>query len=117
MRHKVQAWPLGDEALLKDLGERLARRRLELGWTQTQLAEAAGLSRSTVERLESGHSVQLLGFLRLLRALGLLADWGAWLPEAGPGPMALLKGKGKPRQRARPSQKAAPAPWRWGDEG
>jgi transcriptional regulator with XRE-family HTH domain len=43
-----------DVALLQELGQRIARLRLERNLTQPQLAEQAGISKRTLERLESG---------------------------------------------------------------
>lgn len=108
---------LTDDAVLAELGGRLARLRLDSGLTQAQLAEQAGLSKRTLERLEAGQSSQLLSLIRVLRVLGRLGGLEALLPDTGPGPMALLRGKGKPPQRA--SRRAVAEPkgeWQWGDD-
>jgi DNA-binding XRE family transcriptional regulator len=47
---------LSDESLLKELGGRLAAARIVRNLTQAALAEQAGVSKRTVERLESGGS-------------------------------------------------------------
>jgi DNA-binding XRE family transcriptional regulator len=89
---------LTDDAILAELGTRVARCRLERQLTQADLAEQAGVSKRTVERIEAGASAQL--------------------PEAAPRPMDLLKRKGKARQRAssrRPSE-GSNTPWSWDDE-
>lgn len=107
---------LTDEAVLAELGARLARRRLALALTQAQLAEAAGVGKRTVERLEAGASVQLVSLVRVLRALDLLASLDAWLPAVRPGPLDLLEREGRVRQRASGEQGAGEAPWTWGEE-
>ena len=58
---------------LRALGEDvLAWRRLR-GLTQAQLADRAGISRSTLERLEHGDGgVAIENMMRVLRALGIL---------------------------------------------
>ena len=89
-----------DAAVLGALGERLARRRLERNLTQAQLAREAGVSLSTVGRLEAGESTQLTNLVRVLRALDLLAHFDELLPAPTPGPLEQLRGGGKPRQRA-----------------
>jgi transcriptional regulator with XRE-family HTH domain len=62
-----------DDMLLRELGARLARVRLERNLTQAQLAMEAGISKRTVERIERGEAAaQLSGFLRLCRALELI---------------------------------------------
>ena len=76
---------LTDQATLAELGVRAARARLERGWTQAQLAEAAGVSKATVERLENGSSTQLHNLLRCLRALDRLENLEGLLPERRTG--------------------------------
>lgn len=109
---------LTDEAVLKELGGRLASARIERNLTQAALAEQAGVSKRTVERLESGEvATQLSGFLRVCRALGLLERFETLLPEPVPGPMAQLKKAERKRQRATGKKAAAAKPkkWTWGE--
>ncbi len=40
--------------LIQELGRAVRRGRIARGWTQARLAEAAGLSRNTLNRLENG---------------------------------------------------------------
>lgn len=49
----------------------LAARRQELGLTQTELAELAGVARGPVVAAESGRSVSLEVLLALVQVLGL----------------------------------------------
>jgi transcriptional regulator with XRE-family HTH domain len=108
---------LSDDATLQEMGVRLRCLRFERDWTQTDLAEAAGISRGTVERLETGASTQLTNWLRCLRALGQLQQLDLLLPDAEPGPIELLAGRGRPRQRVRQARQATPKPggWQWGE--
>ncbi|MGI9251811.1 MAG: helix-turn-helix domain-containing protein [Pseudohongiellaceae bacterium] len=119
-----------DKALLIELGERLARQRLNKGLSQKTLAEEAGVSRMTVHRVEQGESVQFTNLVRLLRALDLLDGLDVVVPQPGVSPVQLLKLRGKVRQRA-PRQAGKPEknrlaeqghpdspakkPWTWGD--
>lgn len=48
---------LTDEAVLGELGERLAALRLSRNLTQRQLAKQAGVARSLVQRIEAGEPV------------------------------------------------------------
>lgn len=108
---------LSDETILLELGERLAQRRLELELTQAELAEQAGVSKRTVERIEAGATTQLSTLIRILRILELLDRLENLVPVSGPRPLDLLKLKGKERQRAPRGKKSAPdEPWKWGDE-
>ena len=106
---------LTDQAILGELGRRLAASRLERNLTQLQLAQEAGVSRCTLQRLESGEvATQLSGLLRVCRALGLLERFDMLLPEAVASPMVRLKQKGRERQRAkRKKVDAAPPKWTW----
>ncbi len=105
-------------SVLTDLGARIARLRLDKNLTQAELAERAGVAKSTVERLESGAAAtQLSGFIRVCRALDILERFDLLIPESLPSPIAQLKLRGKQRRRAssvktpeRPSKK-----WVWGD--
>jgi len=107
-------------AVLAEIGPRLAHRRIESGLTQSALARQAGVGRSTVERLEAGHSTQVSSFIRILRVLGLLEQFLNIVPEPGPSPMALLKGQRKTRKRAsRKRQLTVEKPtreWTWSDD-
>lgn len=115
---------LTDDAALQELGRRLARHRLGRNLTQQGLANEAGVGRKAVLRLEGGDPVQLLTFVRVLRALGLLDAFDQLIPVAQPSPIELLEMQGRGRQRAsgtrRRSQEASQEPdgepWRWGDE-
>ncbi len=104
-------------AILAELGGRLAQRRLALELTQEMLAEQAGVSKRTVERIEAGATAQVSTFIRVLRALELLDRLETLVPQAGPRPMDLIKLKGKARKRASGKRKLGDkGPWQWGDE-
>lgn len=109
---------LTDEAVLAELGKRVLRLRLDRLWTQAEFARRAGIGKRTVERLENGESVQAVGLVRVMRALGLLETLDALMPEEAERPMELLKNKAKPRRRAYSprSKKSDGATWLWEDE-
>jgi transcriptional regulator with XRE-family HTH domain len=108
-----------DDAVLSELGGRLAQVRLERNLTQAQLAEQAGVSKRTVERLESGSvATQLSGFIRVCRVLDLVERFDLLVPVPVPSPVEQLKLRGRKRQRAstRSKAKAPSKKWQWGDE-
>ena len=112
---------LTDDAVLRELGGRLSKIRLERNMTQAQLAEQAGVSKRTVERLEKGAvATQLAGFIRVCRILGVLDRFETLLPEPAPSPMTQLELHGKQRWRAYTSKKKEEKPaikkWQWGHE-
>lgn len=117
---------LTDNSVLKVLGKRLAAHRIALGLTQAQLSTEAGVAKRTVERMEAGHSAEIVTWIRLLRVLGLVGELERLVPESVPGPMQLLKEKKKnvarkraPRQgraASRAKRKEGAKPWTWGED-
>ena len=112
-----------DDVVLGELGERLARTRLERNLGQGQLAVEAGVSKSTVERLETGEPVKMSSFVRILRALDLLDQLDRLLPEPLLSPIERLKTQGRQRKRAsgkrggdpRAGEGDEPGTWTWAD--
>lgn len=104
---------LTDNAILTELGARLTHRRITLQLTQADLALQSGVAKRTVERIEAGASAQLSTLIRLLRVLELLNELERLIPAAQPGPMELLKYRGKPRQRASKTRKVEERGKRW----
>lgn len=109
---------LTDDAVLAELGARIAGRRVALQLTQAAVAEQAGIAKRTLERMEAGLTSQLATLVRVLRVLDAASALDGLIPECGPRPMDLLKRKSKIRQRA--SKPRAPKPtgkqWRWDDK-
>ncbi len=109
---------LSDGAILAELGERITRRRLDHQLTQAALAREAGVAKRTLERVEAGATAQMSTIIRIFRVLDLLPALDQVLPASKPGPIELMKRKGKTRRRAS-SQARSPeqqAPWTWGDD-
>ena len=108
---------LSDPAILEILGARLARQRIESQHTQADLAERAGISKRTLERLEAGRGAELVTLIRVLRALDLIGGLELLIPPLPPSPIAQLKLRGKERKRAsrpRRTSDQAKKPWSWG---
>lgn len=111
---------LSDLAVLQEIGLRAERRRIDAGLTQAQLAEEAGISKRTVERIEAGQSTDFVMLLRVLRVLKLIEALDQLVPDLPQSPLTLLKGKGRARKRVgqpraatgTPASKQA-APWKW----
>jgi transcriptional regulator with XRE-family HTH domain len=108
-----------DDAVLVELGGRLARIRLERNLTQAQVAEQSGVSKRTIERLETGAvATQLSGFIRVCRVLNLLDRFVTLISEPVPSPVAQLKLRGRQRRRASTTKaaKSSAKKWQWGNE-
>jgi transcriptional regulator with XRE-family HTH domain len=113
---------LNDEAVLRELGERLAGVRLSSDLTQRELGAQAGVGRTVIQRIEAGESVTTPNLIRVLRALDMLDILDRLIPQSSPSPVQQLKLRGRQRRRASGAHGSAdePAgkgrPWRWGDE-
>ena len=114
---------LTDSAVLEELGKRLERRRIDANLTQAQLAQEAGISKRTLERIESGASTDFAMLIRTLRALGEIEGLENLIPDLPQSPLTLLKQHGRTRKRAfQPRSKAGriaerkpSGPWKWGE--
>ena len=91
---------LSDEAILKEIGRRLKRKRLELNQSQQHLADAAGLNRTTISQIERGAPFGVLTLIQILRRLNALEALENFLPDPGISPLQLAKLKGNQRRRA-----------------
>ncbi len=89
-----------DYAILREIGRRLKRRRLERNLSQQKVADLAGLARSTIVEIEKGSPSTLLTFVQILRALDVLDELDSFLPDPGISPLQLVRLKGKERMRA-----------------
>ena len=109
---------MSDAAILAELGQRLARHRLNANITQAVVAREAGVARRTLSRAENGQPIDSQNLVRILRALGLLDGLNALLPAERPSPVAMAQQQGAVRERARgkpPAGDQSPD-WRWPDE-
>jgi putative transcriptional regulator len=107
-----------DDAVLKEIGNRIAQYRLNQDKTQAALAQEAGVSNRTMTRVENGNSIQASSLIRILRALKLLENLDGLIPEPVASPVQQLKMQGKQRKRAS-SKLEMPykeGTWSWGDE-
>ncbi len=92
---------LSDQALSSDIGRFVQQNRLKQNRTQSEVAEAAGISRSTLSLLEKGETVTVTTLLQVLRVLDLLDIMNAFqVKEPEISPLAYAKLKKKERKRA-----------------
>ena len=107
-----------DDAVLKELGRRVAQYRLNMNLPQGTLANEAGVSQRTVIRVEHGESAQAANLIRILRALQLLGNMDALIPEPVASPIQQVRLQGRQRRRASApsSPQAHKKPWSWGNE-
>lgn len=92
---------MSDKALAEHIGIFISHHRLEQNKTQEMLANAAGISRSTLSLLERGETVTLATLIQTLRALDQLHIMEVFSVKQTISPLALAKMEKEKRQRAR----------------
>ncbi|MGH8156677.1 MAG: helix-turn-helix domain-containing protein [Rhodanobacter sp.] len=91
---------LSDPKVLRAIGERIRALRLDRDLSQSALAEHAGISLPTVQRLEAGQRLQVENLVRVLRSLGKLDALEAIFLAPPVSPMALATQVKPMRKRA-----------------
>jgi len=99
-----------EKEILSEIGRRLAKIRKQQGFSQTSLAEEAGVGVATIRRIEGGQDGQFETWLKLLKALNLISAIDAFLPETLSSPMAEVLAT---KKRKRTDSSAGIV---WGDE-
>lgn len=89
-----------DKAILIELGDFVKATRLEQNKTQQQLADLAGVNRSTIVQIENGSGATMLSFIQVLRALEQLDLFGSFQIKPVISPLLLAKQEIQKRKRA-----------------
>jgi transcriptional regulator with XRE-family HTH domain len=89
---------------LRESGRRLAQIRLSRDLAQEELAQRAGVSKRTIERLETGvGGVRIDSFFAVCGALGLTVGFETLLPEVQLSPQDILAKRALPKRARRRS--------------
>jgi transcriptional regulator with XRE-family HTH domain len=102
---------VSDAALgsLNQLGARLKQARLRRNWTQSQSAQKAGLSESSIKKVEAGSSRITMGaYLALLDIYGLATAFDQVLAP-GDDTLGEALSRANTRRRARQPRAEGPA--------
>jgi len=91
---------MSDKALIEQIGAFIKHHRLRQNRTQNEVAEEAGISRSTLSLLERGETVTILTLIQVLRVLDQLHIMNAFRVEERVSPIALAKLEKEKRKRA-----------------
>lgn len=91
---------MSDNALVQQIGAFVKHHRMEQNKTQYNLANAAGISRSTLSLLERGETVTLATLIQVLRVLDILHIMDAFVVQQSISPLALAKIEKEKRKRA-----------------
>jgi len=92
---------MSDKALTEHIGAFIKHHRLEQNKTQEILAQAAGISRSTLSLLERGETVTLATLIQVLRVLDQLHIMDVFTIQQTISPLTLAKMEKEKRKRAR----------------
>ena len=105
-----------NEVIMKELGIRIKDTRISIELTQRDLAQRAGVSQRTIERVENGENVRVESILNILREMQLLQNLENLIPEQKLRPTELFDNQ-KKRVRARTKKYTdITIEWEWGDE-
>ncbi len=96
----MSIYGMSDMAILKEIGQRIRRKRLQKNISQQELGEISGLNRTTIGDIERGSPFGVLTLIQTLRALEALEEIDGFLPDPGISPLQLAKMRGKERRRA-----------------
>ena len=114
MTHKIDFSTASSESIIDTLCKRLDEIRLSRNISQADLAEEAGVSRSTMTRLADGKPISLDSFVRVMTALRLTDHLAALLPDPTIRPIERVQLEGAEQQRAS-AKKDETSEWTWGD--
>lgn len=100
----IDTYSKSDLHYIEIIGEFVKTSRLTQNKTQQQLADEAGINRTTLVQLEKGKSVNLLSLVQVLRALKKLHVFREMEIKPQLSPMQLAEIEQKYRKRARPEK-------------
>lgn len=91
-----------NEALLLYVGKQMRQMRINARLSQQQLAERAGISRSTITQVENGKGMKMESVIAILRVLNKLEILNNFETQALVSPLLIAKQEGKNPKRIRP---------------
>lgn len=100
MSAKKKATKTADGPRRPSIGQIIRRARLDLGWSQTELARRAGIAQQTVSAIEAGEQKKMRSLPDVARALGRSTD--DLLDEAHPNTPAAAVSIGVSQYRRVP---------------
>ena len=119
--HDFQTSP--SQQSIKILGQQLEQLRLSKNLNQSVVASEAGVSRRTITRMESGETVSLDTFIRVLKVYDIADRLASLFPAHTVRPIERVEFDGKQRKRAssvknsqvNESTQQSEQPWSWND--
>ena len=102
-----------DGKLTETIGKFVKHHRLKQNKSQSDVARAADISRSTLSLMERGEKVTLSSLIKVLRVLGQLHIMDVFQVQEQISPIEYAKLKKKKRKRARSSSKSEKDDLEW----
>ena len=90
-----------DNALQVMIGQFIQQSRIRQNKSQQQVADAAGINRSTLSQIENGRGGTLLTLIQILRVLDQISFLKVFQVEEKASPLYLAKMEMKKRRRTR----------------
>ena len=109
-KSSIDWYSMSDKGVLNIIGQFVQETRLQQNKTQQQVADSAGINRSTVGQIEKGNGGTLLSLLQILRVLEQLPVLQSFEIEQKISPLALAKLEQQKRQRARNNDTSTNSP-------
>ncbi len=109
-KNSIDWYSMSDKGVLNLIGQFIQETRLQQNKTQQQVADSAGINRSTVGQIEKGNGGTLLSLLQILRVLEQLPVLQSFEIEQKISPLALAKLEQQKRQRARNNDASTNSP-------
>ncbi len=103
-----------NEFIMQEIGRRLQKYRIDMGMTQKELAEKAGISLRTVVSFEKGSDIKMSLMIKVLRSLNMASNIDLLVPETLVRPSDYLE-LNKQRKRVR-KKETADKQWKWGED-
>ncbi|MDD2983522.1 MAG: helix-turn-helix transcriptional regulator [Crocinitomicaceae bacterium] len=91
---------MSDASFINSIGRFIKSNRLKQNKTQGEIADSAGISRSTLSLLERGQTVTIATLIQVLRVLDLLSVMDVFETSDEISPLAYAKLIKKQRKRA-----------------
>ncbi len=90
-----------DAGLQAMIGQFIQQSRIRQNKSQQEVADAAGINRSTLSQIENGRGGTLITLIQILRVLDQVSFLKVFQVEERPSPLYLAKMEMKKRKRTR----------------
>jgi transcriptional regulator with XRE-family HTH domain len=104
----INIYKMSDDAIIQTIGVFVKHHRLQQNITQKNLAEKAGINRTTLSDLELGKRSQLITIIQVLRILNKLHVFESFEVKQQISPIKLAEMEMKKRQKASRQDKNTP---------